>query len=176
MPTSPQRLLDEGRPQRDVLAPWRGQQTQREAGAAGAGLEAGLVEQRDRLLLVVGILRRVRTRIEVGGDRGDRAGAELGEIAEEVLDEERHIDRMRNGAANADIRQLLAAEIELDGVGARVAFIALGGDDEALVLAQPCRVGNRRDPVNGLYWMSPASIWAAAAARSVTTFQTMRSR
>jgi hypothetical protein len=82
---------------------------------------------------------------------------------------------MRNGAANADIRELLAAEVELDGVGARVAFIALGGDDEALVLESRA-VSEIVRPVNGLYWMSPASIWAAAAARSVTTFQTMRSR
>jgi hypothetical protein len=44
-------------PKRDVLAPGRGQQPQREARAARAGLEAGLVEQRDRELLVEGILR-----------------------------------------------------------------------------------------------------------------------
>ncbi|KNX70570.1 hypothetical protein KO15_14525, partial [Listeria monocytogenes] len=87
-----QRLLDEGRPQRDVLAPRRRQELQREAVAA-TGLEAGLIEQRDRLGLVIGILRRVRPGIEVGRGRGDRAGAELGEIAQEILDEERHVDR-----------------------------------------------------------------------------------
>jgi hypothetical protein len=51
---------------------------------------------------------------------------------------------MRDGAADADIGQLLAAEVELDRVGAGVAFIALGGDDEALVLAEPCRVRDRQ--------------------------------
>jgi len=77
-----ERLLDEGRPQRDVLAPRRRQKLQREA-VAGAHLEAGLVEQRDRLGLVVRILRRVRSGIELG--RGRRMpGAEFCKIAEKL--------------------------------------------------------------------------------------------
>src|SRR5258707_6816363 len=128
-----QRLLDEGRQERDVLAPWRGQQAQRKSGAAGAGLEAGLIEQRCRLRLVVRILRRVRARIEIRRGGRDWPGAELGEIAEKIVDEEWHVDGVRNGAANPDVRELLAAKIEFDGVGPGVALIALGRDNEALV-------------------------------------------
>ena len=108
------------------------------------GLKPASSSSADRLRLVVRILRRVRARIEIRRGRRNRPGAELGEIAEEIVDEERHVDGVRNGAANADIRQLLAAEIEFDGVGAGVALVALGRDDEALVLAKPRHVGNRQ--------------------------------
>ena len=62
----------------------------------------------------------------------------------ENFDEERHVDRMRDGAANLDVGQFLAAEVELDGIGPRVAFIALGRDDEALVLGKPSHIRDRQ--------------------------------
>ena len=51
---------------------------------------------------------------------------------------------MRDGAPDTDIGQLLAAEIEFEGVGPRVALVALGRDDEPLVLAKPRHIGDRQ--------------------------------
>ena len=52
------------------------------------------------------------------------------------------VEGMCNSASNADVCEFLAAKIELDGVGPGVALVALGRDDEALVLAEPRHVRN----------------------------------
>ena len=72
--------------------------------------------------------------------------------------------------------EFLAAEVELEGVGAGVASLPLVETIEALVLVEPRRCRRARAPLNGLSGSRPASIGAAAADLSVITRQTMRSR
>ena len=136
-----QRLLNEGGPQRDILTPRCGIEPQIEAHATRAAPMPGFIQQAVRLGTVEGVLRHIR-RVEIGRGRRDRPRANLGEGAQEVFDEEGDIQRMRNGAAHADIGQDRVAEIEFQRIRARIALIAARGHFKAWVAPKPREIGD----------------------------------
>lgn len=100
-----ERLLDEGREQRNILAPGRRRQAQREAHAVRALFVAGFVQQLFGERFVEGILRPLIGGEEILRDGRNRAGAALGEVAEKILDKEGDVERMGDGAPHANVRQ-----------------------------------------------------------------------
>ena len=71
-------------------------------------------------------------------------GAALGEIAEEVLDEERNVERMRDGAPDADVGELLARPPQQRHPPPFIELVArLFADETQMLLEERLQAGRR---------------------------------
>src|SRR5690606_37730280 len=139
-----QRLLDESGKHRHIFAMGNLYQLQREAFTVFAAFIAGFVQQGLRTFAIKRIWLLAVGQIERSGSRRNNTGGRFTVSVQEILDEERYIDRMRNRTTYAHIGNFLATEIEFHRIEILIGFGAFGLDLKIGIAAQSVEVGKRK--------------------------------